>query len=36
MGKYENAKFLVKRKARKDWVCFKCGKKISVGQSYYR
>ncbi len=36
MGKYEDAKFLVIRKARKEWTCFRCGKRISIGQYYYR
>ena len=36
MGKYEDAKFLVKRKARKEWACSKCGEKIAIGQLYYR
>ena len=36
MGKYEDAKFLVIRKARKEWTCFRCGERISIGQYYYR
>jgi len=36
MGKYENAKFLIRRTARKEWLCCKCGKEIKTKEEYYR
>jgi len=36
MGKYDNLKTLKKTKARTQHVCYKCGKEISSGETYYR
>lgn len=35
MSRYEAAKFLVKRKARKGHVCRSCGKPIDPKDEYY-
>ena len=36
MGKYENAKFLVIKKARKNYLCVICKKDILSKEHYYR
>lgn len=35
VGKYESAKFLVKRTARKSHICRMCGRQISPNEQYY-
>lgn len=36
MTKYENAKYLIKLKAKIQHECHKCGKCIEVGEFYYK
>jgi len=36
MGKYEDAKHLVKKTARKNYVCINCSKEIIKSEEYYR
>jgi uncharacterized protein with PIN domain len=36
MGKYDNLRTLKTTKARTQHVCYKCGKEISPGETYYR
>ena len=36
MRKYNHLKILKKTKARSHHVCYKCGKEISPGETYYR
>ena len=36
MGKYNNLKTLKKTKARTQHICYKCGKYITPGETYYR
>jgi len=35
MGKYEKAKFLVRRKARQGHICKMCNKEIKPKEDYY-
>ena len=35
MGKYEDAKYWVRRKARNLWICFSCDSEIEPGTYYY-